>query len=422
MMTAQAETTQTIKTANAGSEKLAALRERLAPEFAGIAATAVEREADHVIDREVVRRLAAAGFTSLRVPTEYGGAGLSFAEQAELIVELARADSNIVQALRAHLINQESVLGHPNPAYRERWLRRIAEGAVVGNAITEINNAVGEGTTTLTRDAEGTWRLNGTKYYSTGTLYADWIIVAAVDAEGEETAAIVAADAPGVTLLDDWDGFGQQLTASGTTVFESTPVAEEEVFDGGLDDGTRVATGQAAWQFLHLAALTGIGEALVRDAAEYVRGRRRSFSHGAAELPRDDAQVLQVVGELSSAAFAARAAFDSVVAALGGVLEREGSLGAVGLQLPEDVVDALYVRVYQAQQVIAKTVLGAATALFEIGGASAISGSRGLDRHWRNARVLAQHNPLIYRARLLGDWEVNGTSPGRSYRLGSVRN
>ena len=132
----------------------------------------------------------------------------------------------------------------------------------------------------------------------------------------------------------------------------------------------------------------------------------------------DTAAVEQVVDRFN----AARAAFDSVVAALGGVLEREGSLGAVGLQLPEDVVDALYVRVYQAQQVIAKTVLGAATALFEIGGASAVSGSRGLDRHWRNARVLAQHNPLIYRARLLGDWEVNGTSPGRSYRLGSVQN
>lgn len=200
------------------SAAFAAVRERLAPEFARIAATAVEREADRVIDREAVRRLAAAGFAALRVPTEYGGSGLTFAEQAEFILDLARADSNLVQALRAHLINQENVLGHPDPAYRERWLRRLGEGAVVGNAVTEVNNAVGEGTTTLVKDAAGTWRLNGTKYYSTGTLYADWVIVAAVDARGEEIAAIVPVDAPGVTLLDDWDGFGQQLTADRKSV------------------------------------------------------------------------------------------------------------------------------------------------------------------------------------------------------------
>ncbi len=403
----------------APSAALLAARARLTPVFAAIAQTAAQREADRHIDRDAVRRLADAGFTSLRVPVEQGGQGLSFAESAQLIVELAAADSNLVQALRAHLVNQENVLGHPDPAYRERWLRRLGEGAVVGNAVTEVNNAVGEGTTTLVRDAAGTWRINGTKYYSTGTLYADWIIVAAVDAEGEEIAGIVPVDAEGVTLLDDWDGFGQQLTASGTTVFEDTPVAAEEVYSGGLDDGTRVATGQASWQFLHLAALTGIAEAIVRDGSAYVRDRRRSFSHGAAELPREDPQVLQVVGELSAAAFGARAAYDSVVTALGEVLEQEAGLGA-GEQLPQDVVDALYVRVYQAQQVIAKAVLGAATQLFEVGGASALSTTKRLDRHWRNARVLANHNPLIYRARLLGDWEVNGTGPERSYRIGSA--
>lgn len=402
--------------ADRSAARFVQVRERLDPVFRSIASSAAAREADRIIDRDAVRRLAEAGFTSLRVPVEYGGAGLSFAQSAELIVELAAADSNLTQALRAHLINQENVLGHPDAAFRDRWLRRLGAGAVVGNAITEVNNAVGEGTTRLVQDAEGTWRLNGTKYYSTGSLYADWIIVAAVDARGEEIAATVPADAPGVRLLDDWDGFGQQLTASGTTVFDNTPVDPEEVYTSGLDDGTRVATGQASWQFLHLATLTGIAEAIVRDAGDYVRGRRRSFSHGVTELPRDDAQVLQVVGELSSAAFASRVALDAVVTALGGILERE----AGGEVLPEEDVNALYVRVYQAQQVIAKNVLAAATQLFEVGGASATSQSRRLDRHWRNARVLASHNPLIYRARIIGEWEVNATPPSRSYRIGSA--
>ncbi len=395
---------------------LAAARRRIEPVLRSIADSAAEREEDRVIDVDAVRRLADAGFTSLRVPVSHGGDGLTFAEAAELIVDLAAADSNLAQALRAHLIFQENVVGHTDPDFRDRWLRRLGAGAVVGNAITEVNNALGEGTTRLVRGDDGVWRLNGTKYYSTGSLYADWIVVAAVDADGAEIAATVPADAPGVTRLDDWDGFGQRLTASGTTVFEDTPVAPEEVYVEGIDDGTRLATGQASWQFVHLATLTGIARGILRDASEYVAARRRSFSHATAELPRDDAQVLQVVGELSTAEFAARAALDSVITALARALEREST----GTPLPQEDVDAVYLVVYRAQQVIAKVVLDAATHLFEVGGASATSVSRRLDRHWRNARVLASHNPLIYRARIIGEWEVNGTPPSRSYRIGSA--
>ena len=38
-----------------------------------------------------------------------------------------------------------------------------------------------------------------------------------------------------------------------------------------------------------------------------------------------------------------------------------------------------------------------------------------LDRHWRNARTLASHNPVIYRDRIVGDYVLNGTSPSASY-------
>ena len=40
-----------------------------------------------------------------------------------------------------------------------------------------------------------------------------------------------------------------------------------------------------------------------------------------------------------------------------------------------------------------------------------MSEERGLDRHWRNARTLASHNPRVYKARILGDWLINGKDP-----------
>jgi alkylation response protein AidB-like acyl-CoA dehydrogenase len=393
------------------------LRERLAPVFADIAASAARREAGRRIDRSAVHALRDAGFTALRVPEEYGGAGLGFAEAAGFLVDLAAADSNLAQALRAHYLHTESVLASDDPDYRDRWLRRLGSGVIVGNAVTEVGNAAGTMITRLTRNADGrTGTVKGTKFYSTGSLYADWIIVTAQDEDGNERGLAVPLDAPGLTLEDDWDGFGQQLSASGTTHFKDTPVDLAEVSrpGEGADTGSSVSSGQALAQYVHLATLAGIGQAIVRDAAEYVRGRRRSFSHGAAELPRDDPQVLQVVGEVSSAAFAAEAAFRAVVEPLGRLLEVPAG------QVAEDELNGLYITVYQAQQVIATNVLDAATRWFEVGGASATSRSRALDRHWRNARVLASHNPLIYRARYIGDWEVNRTPPGRNYRVGSA--
>lgn len=44
-------------------------------------------------------------------------------------------------------------------------------------------------------------------------------------------------------------------------------------------------------------------------------------------------------------------------------------------------------------------------------GASAVSEELGLDRHWRNASTLASHNPVVSKARILGDWLINGKDP-----------
>ena len=70
---------------------------------------------------------------------------------------------------------------------------------------------------------------------------------------------------------------------------------------------------------------------------------------------------------------------------------------------------------FQAQQVTLPQVLEAATLLFEVGGASAVSEARGLDRHWRKARLLASHNPAIQRERMIGDYLLNGALPGDSW-------
>jgi len=60
----------------------------------------------------------------------------------------------------------------------------------------------------------------------------------------------------------------------------------------------------------------------------------------------------------------------------------------------------------------------AASLLFDTLGASAVRSSTALDRHWRNARTVASHNPWIFKARQLGDHAVNGRTPEFVWAVG----
>ena len=73
----------------------------------------------------------------------------------------------------------------------------------------------------------------------------------------------------------------------------------------------------------------------------------------------------------------------------------------------------------QAQTTIASLVLDATAQAFDALGASATLRSKGLDRHWRNARTVSSHNPVIYKARIVGDWVINRTEPPFVWQIGN---
>ena len=52
--------------------------------------------------------------------------------------------------------------------------------------------------------------------------------------------------------------------------------------------------------------------------------------------------------------------------------------------------------------------------------AAPLKAGLGLDRHRRDARTIASHNPRIFRDRFVGDFAVNGAGPPRQYRVGSA--
>jgi alkylation response protein AidB-like acyl-CoA dehydrogenase len=374
--------------------------------FARLAEGAGERDLSWTHLFELVRELAEAGFGRLRVPAEHGGYGVDLPTLFELLAEVGQADSNVPQILRGHFSAVELLRGSDDTGTAAYWLRRIAEGVVFGNGQSEPAgaNPAGNGfeITTRLHRAGGHLVVSGTKFYSTGSLYADYIRVGVLDEDGQRAFAIVPARHPGVVHVDDWDGIGQRLTGSGTTHFEAVPVAEHGQL-GLVRDSLRSLP--AFFQIVHLANLAGIARSLREETIAVVRSRKRTGLHALSTDATTDPEVLGVIGTLHARSLTA----DTLLR-----LAAEGLEAANADGTPE-AYHRNFVDVSAAQVAIIEAVLDAATIAFNAGGSSTVREGTHLDRHWRNARTLASHNPVIYKPRVIGDFLVNGTAPTASF-------
>ncbi|CCM80042.1 acyl-CoA dehydrogenase family protein [Rhizobium mesoamericanum] len=383
------------------------------PLFEEISKGAVAREFNRILPDAQIASLKRAGFGALRLPEGEGGLGATLPEFFNLLIELSAADSNITQALRGHFGFVENVVNTVPSAFRRRWAERISNGEIAGNAWTEIGDAKqGTFATHIARKGDGLV-LNGEKYYTTGSLFADWIDVGATGLEGEGVTVLVRRDDPGVRVVDDWDGFGQRLTASGTTTFSEASVDPLDV----VVDDTKFGYSPAFYQTVHLATLAGIGRAIAIETAAAVSARIRQFSHAAGPRSSQDPQVLQVVGRIRSNAYATTAIVLQVAAAQ----ERAHVAYLAGNDEAVERANAVAeLETSQALGVVTNLVLEASTILFDTLGASAAKSSTALDRHWRNARTISSHNPRIYKDRIVGDFAVNGTPPPGQWRIGQA--
>src|SRR4051812_47231427 len=280
-------------------EELAA---RFRPVFARIAEGALAREQSRTLAYEPVEWLREAGFGAVRIPKIYGGLGATIPQLFRLLLELGEADSNVSHLFRGHFSFLEARLNIPDTASHQRWFPLIARGVILGYAMAERTEHTG-GSARLIKE-EGRYYVDGTKYYSTGTIYADWIIVSLL--EGEERVSVaVPVNAPGVTCLDDWDGFGQRLTGSGTTKFNRVAIGEDQIIRRfGLSDFTQNYQ-KAFLQLVLLASVAGVGRAVVRDGLDFVKPRTRAFGIPGKSSPRSDPLVQRVLGKVSSLAFSA---------------------------------------------------------------------------------------------------------------------
>jgi len=369
----------------------------LAAEFSE---TAPKRDRERALPAEEYNRLAAAGLLAIRVPRRFGGLELSYIDVARIVAAVAGADASLGQLFVSSINASAFVDAAGTEKQKEDFYARQLSGTTWGNAISEVGGKTAAALTTTAVVDGDDFVISGKKFYSTGALLSSLITVVCLDEAGNSISIIVPNPSPGVTITDDWDGFGQRTTASGTLVLDNVRVPQSHGFRVPRGGGVALPLG-AVPQLVHCAIDAGIARRAIDETISYVRNKARPWSGTGIERAADDPYILSAMGDLNVRLHAAEA-----------LLERGGlKLDAAFARPSPEASGEATIALAEAKILTTEIALEAASKLFQLCGASSTRSSLSLDRYWRDARTHTVHDPLHWKFHAIGNFYLNGSLP-----------
>ncbi|MBT2636514.1 MULTISPECIES: acyl-CoA dehydrogenase family protein [Bacillaceae] len=261
-----------------------AMIKRTIREFAEeeVAPGAIERDKTKQFPTEIFKKLGELGMLGLPFPEEYGGAGADTVSFAIVTEELSKACASTGITYSAHI----SLGGAPINLFgteeqKQKYLAPICTGESLGAfGLTEPNaGSDAGGTQTTAKEVDGEYIINGSKNFITNASYAKHLAMTAitgnVDGKKEISAIIVPTDAPGFSVIDNYEKMG--LNASNTTqlVMEDVHVPVENLLGKKGEgfkqflvtlDGGRIGIGAMA---------VGVAQAAYEKALQYAKERQQ---------------------------------------------------------------------------------------------------------------------------------------------------
>ncbi len=376
----------------------------------GIASRAIERDQSALLPVEELADLDQSGLLAITVPAEFGGSGLGARTMAETARAIAAVDPAVAQAAQGHFLFVDVLAAFGSAWQRHRLFADVLEGRRIANALAERGGAHAQDLKTRLRGDIGLQPdaapyLEGTKYYATGALTAHWIATSALDDGGRQRLVFVERQQPGVTLRRDWNAMGQRATVSGSVEYAAVKVDRELVLDYARCYEVPQQLGARA-QLYHAAIQVGIAGAALRDAEWFVTEKARPFFEaaraGVASTAVEDPHTLRRFGEIAARVAAAEAL----------LRETAATVDEIGL-LPADEHAAARgsIAVAKLKAFASETAVSVASDLFSLAGASSTDRSYDLDRHWRNARTHASHDPADWKYFHIGNYQLAGVLP-----------
>src|ERR1700733_733104 len=367
-----------------------------------LAEGAVARDRDRILPYEEMGPISDAGLLAITLPKAYGGAGVRTGTVARGVAAVSRPRGPIGEIPQNYFFMLEGLRLQGTEEQKRFFYARVLAGERLGNALSETGTKTAhDHATRITRDG-AIYRLNGRKFYSTGVLFAHWVAVVANDENNVSTIAFVPRETEGITIVDDWSGFGQRTTGSGTTLLDNVEVHPFAILSFAALFERPTSMGPFA-QIMHAAVEQGIAEAALADTAQFVRHSARPAKDAGVDRASDDPYTVATVGDLKIRVDASSALLDRA----GEFVDRSAA------EPSAESVAAASVAVAEVKIASTEAALFVTSKLIELAGSSATLSKHGLDRHWRNARTHTVHDPVRWKYRAVGDYWLNGVNPPR---------
>src|SRR5215471_8465791 len=232
--------------------------------------------------RDVFRKLGELGLLGTIFPEEYGGSGLSTADYAAVVEELASVDGSVALALAAHTsLGSSHIFRFGTEAQRRRYMPRLTSGtwlAAWGLTEAEAGSDSGGTRSTATREG-GSWVLNGSKNFITNASVGGVAVLMAVTDQARGHAGIssfiVELDNPGIRVGKKENKLGMRASDTCTLVMEDCRVPAGNLLGqpgSGWVDSMKVLDGGR----ISIAALSvGLARGAYEAAIAYARERRQ---------------------------------------------------------------------------------------------------------------------------------------------------
>ncbi|EFF82431.1 sulfur acquisition oxidoreductase, SfnB family [Acinetobacter haemolyticus ATCC 19194] len=360
-----------------------------------------KRDQNRILPTEQINQFSQKGLGGIRIPKQYGGAFVSNKSLAHVFRILSKADANVGQIPQNQfgLLNFINITG--SETQKQFIYSEILAGKRIANGGPEKNSKDTKAIQTTLTLENGQYFLNGEKFYSTGTSFADWLAIRALHPDDYTVLAIVDRHASGVEVINDWNGFGQRTTASGTVKLRNVVVDPALFFDERIIADTPNVRG-AYSQLLQVAIDVGIAEAAFDDTLSGIRKARPIIDAGV-EKASEEHYTLQEVGKLNIL-------LDAAILLLDEAAEYLDELDQL-TEISAEQAARASILVAEAKIYANDAALHISEKLLELGGSRASLSQHNLDQHWRNARVHTLHDPVRWKFHAIGDYY--GTHPAR---------
>jgi short-chain 2-methylacyl-CoA dehydrogenase len=253
---------------------------------------------------DLLREMGALGLLGMLIPEEWGGIGMSTVGFVAAMEQIGQADQSVAAAWQAHVtIGSLPLYLFGNDAQRERWLRPLAEGRVLGAfGLTEPDaGSDARGIRTGAERRDGGWLINGRKTFisNAGTDMSFGVTLLA--RTGTDYASfVVERDTPGYTLGPKMRGIGWRGLDTRELYFDDVWVPDDHLV-GDPDLGLGQFLGTLEVGRISIAALSLSLTQAVLDLATAYAKQRVQFGQPISQFQAIQFKLADIATELEAA-------------------------------------------------------------------------------------------------------------------------